>query len=57
MGGDNSLANIGLLCATHNRLLAEHDYGRAAILRHVQERESAASKQKCPAETDPAGRG
>jgi len=45
MGGDNSLVNIGLLCATHNRMLAEHDYGRAAILRHVQEREAAASKQ------------
>jgi hypothetical protein len=44
MGGDYSLANIGLLCATHNRMLAEHDYGRAAILRHVEERGSAASK-------------
>ena len=32
MGGDHSPGNISLLCAAHNRLMAEHDYGRAAIL-------------------------
>jgi hypothetical protein len=32
MGGDHSPGNISLLCAAHNRLMAEHDYGRTAIL-------------------------
>ena len=32
MGGDHSPCNISLLCAAHNRLMAEHDYGRTAIL-------------------------
>jgi hypothetical protein len=36
MGGDHSLGNIRLLCSMHNRYLAEHDYGRAAINRHRQ---------------------
>ena len=31
MGGDHRPDNIGLLCPQHNRFLAEHDYGRAAI--------------------------
>jgi hypothetical protein len=31
MGGNHSPDNIRLLCHQHNRLLAEHDYGRAAI--------------------------
>ena len=35
MGGDHSAGNISLLCAAHNRLMAEHDYGRAAILRSL----------------------
>jgi hypothetical protein len=35
MGGDHRPDNIGLLCPQHNRLLAEHDYGRAAIRRRV----------------------
>ena len=34
MGGDHSPGNIRLLCAAHNRYLAEHDYGQAAIRRH-----------------------
>jgi hypothetical protein len=33
MGGDHRPDNIGLLCPQHNRLLAEHDYGRAAVRR------------------------
>jgi len=33
MGGDHSLKNISLLCATHNRYVAECDYGHAAITR------------------------
>ncbi|HEY7923701.1 MAG TPA: HNH endonuclease [Vicinamibacteria bacterium] len=35
MGGDHSPGNVSLLCAAHNRLMAEHDYGRAAILRNL----------------------
>jgi hypothetical protein len=34
MGGDHSPGNIGLLCTAHNRLLAETDYGAAAVGRH-----------------------
>ena len=33
MGGDHSLSNISLLCAAHNRYLAERDYGAATIRR------------------------
>jgi hypothetical protein len=33
MGGDHSAENISLLCSTHNRRLAEHDYGEAAHVR------------------------
>jgi hypothetical protein len=31
MGGDHRPDNIGLLCPQHNRLLADHDYCRAAV--------------------------
>jgi len=34
MGGGHAPRNISLLCRAHNRSLAEHDYGRAAIGRH-----------------------
>jgi len=33
MGGDHSPANLSLLCPSHNRYLAERDYGEAAIRR------------------------
>ena len=33
-GGDHSLANVSLLCRSHNATLAEVDYGREAIARH-----------------------
>ena len=36
-GGDLSLTNIKLLCEPHNRLLAEADYGRAAVQAKVAE--------------------
>ena len=35
MGGDHSFGNISLMCAAHNRYLAEHDYGEATIRRHL----------------------
>jgi hypothetical protein len=34
MGGDHSPGNLRLLCPSHNRYLAERDYGHAAISRH-----------------------
>ncbi len=34
MGGDHSPENLSLLCPSHNRYLAERDYGHAAISRH-----------------------
>ena len=34
MGGDHRPENIGLLCAAHNRLLAQRDFGSAAMSRH-----------------------
>jgi 5-methylcytosine-specific restriction endonuclease McrA len=34
MGGDHSPRNLRLMCPSHNRYLAEHDYGQAAIGRH-----------------------
>jgi hypothetical protein len=37
MGGDHVLGNISLLCAAHNRSLAEHDYGAATVRRHLPE--------------------
>ncbi|MFO7915788.1 MAG: HNH endonuclease signature motif containing protein, partial [Candidatus Krumholzibacteriales bacterium] len=30
-GGDNSPENLRLLCARHNRLMAEREYGKAHI--------------------------
>ena len=35
IGGDRVRGNISLLCPAHNRSLAEHDYGKAAIRRHL----------------------
>ena len=34
MGGDHSPENLSLLCSTHNRRMAEIDYGVAAIAHH-----------------------
>jgi hypothetical protein len=36
MRGDHSPGNISLMCAAHNRYLAECDYGRPAIRRHLR---------------------
>jgi 5-methylcytosine-specific restriction endonuclease McrA len=37
-GGDHSLANVALVCRSHNGFLAEVDYGREAIARHRRSR-------------------
>jgi hypothetical protein len=34
LGGDHSPQNVCLMCRTHNQYLAEHDYGRGAMVRY-----------------------
>jgi hypothetical protein len=41
MGGDHSPANLSLLCSSHNRYLAERDYGQAAIGRRSPKKNPA----------------
>jgi hypothetical protein len=36
LGGGADVNNIGLMCRTHNRLMAEIDYGRKAIARRAE---------------------
>jgi 5-methylcytosine-specific restriction endonuclease McrA len=36
MGGDHRASDVSLLCAAHNRYLAERDYGAAAIRGHTR---------------------
>lgn len=38
LGGDHSVANVSLLCAAHNRHLAEVDFGRDALARRRRTR-------------------
>jgi 5-methylcytosine-specific restriction endonuclease McrA len=35
-GGDNSLENLRLLCARHNRLAAEREYGKAHMEKYYR---------------------
>jgi 5-methylcytosine-specific restriction endonuclease McrA len=41
LGGDHSVANIGLVCRAHNGYLAERDYGRKAMASHRRPRPRA----------------
>jgi hypothetical protein len=34
LGGDHSVANVGLMCRAHNGYMAESDYGREVMARH-----------------------
>ena len=36
--GDDSLTNLRLLCASHNRLLAERDFGREFVAHRIRDR-------------------
>jgi hypothetical protein len=36
LGGDHSPQGMALACKAHNLLLAEADYGRAAMARHLR---------------------
>jgi hypothetical protein len=39
--GDESLENLRILCASHNRFLAERDFGRELIADRIQDRHAA----------------
>ena len=39
LGGDHSPKNIRLMCRAHNDYLAEHDYGREAMVRYRRSRD------------------
>src|SRR5262249_47959962 len=49
-GGDHRPAQLRLLCKAHNRLIAEHDYGRTAIARKARsdDRASEARDETSP---------
>ena len=46
-GGEHSLRNVALACKAHNRFLAEVDYGREAMERHI--RDAASPRRASPA--------
>ncbi len=46
LGGDHSVANVGLLCRAHNAYLAECDYGREALASHRRSKGTRA-KRSC----------
>jgi 5-methylcytosine-specific restriction endonuclease McrA len=41
VGGEHSLANVTLLCKTHNQYMATIDYGRAAMDGYGRKRASS----------------
>ncbi len=41
LGGDHSVANVGLLCRAHNAYFAECDYGKEAMAAHQRARSRA----------------
>jgi hypothetical protein len=43
-GGDDSPRNLRLLCAEHNRLLAEHDFGQSHVARAIAANRSGLRK-------------
>jgi len=49
MGGDHRPDNIGLLCPQHNRSMAERDYGKAAMRRHVTTESASPRPSPSPA--------
>ena len=52
--GDDSATNLRILCASHNRLLAEQDFGRELVANRVQNRRgSPGASQAGPAEREP----
>jgi len=55
-GGDHSVANISLVCGTHNGYLAEIDYGREAVAVRRRPR-NRVSEPALSAPASPPGRG
>ena len=52
--GDDSPTNLRILCASHNRLLAEQDFGRQLVANRIQKRRvSPGVSQAGPPETEP----
>jgi 5-methylcytosine-specific restriction endonuclease McrA len=47
-GGGSGLENIRVLCRSHNRLAAEHEYGRQAIETVIAERRKSATRPADP---------
>jgi hypothetical protein len=47
-GGADTLENLALLCQSHNRLLAERDFGKAQVQNAIDQRESARSHEGDP---------
>ena len=43
MGGDHRPENVRLMCRTHNRYAAEHDYGKSAMARYRRSRDPCAA--------------
>lgn len=52
-GGTDTIDNLRLLCAEHNQLLAEHDFG-AEHIEQARERRVAATRSKMPPLEPPA---
>ena len=47
-GGDHSVGNIRLLCRSHNRYLAEKEYGAEVMQRYRQPRDGASEVREAP---------
>ena len=53
MGGDHSLGNVGLLCAAHNRRLAELDDGRPTITARLEKESPAQDRARAFGRIEP----
>jgi len=52
-GGDDSPRNLRILCASHNRLLAERDFGGEFVSNRIQVRRVSLGASRAGAETEP----
>ncbi len=43
-GGDHEPSNLRLLCRTHNALMAEREYGKAVMERHLRNADDRVSE-------------
>ena len=49
-GGRETVDNLRILCASHNRLLAEGDFGRELVLDRIQSRRASGTAQGGPSD-------